>query len=201
MIVKLIPIEQLLAKISDDLNLGDRDIPVESMIEWIYSGLRRIGAYDQFESKTTRLKIKDYVAELPADFYRVDEVKFMEPHKIGHNILTVGFKTGSLELAYLAMPVDIAGYPLIPEDETYQEALLWLVASKLALRGELTNKELSFEYCDARWKRFMLSARAEANMPNLQFMQKIANNQRQLKYSTNPLVDKFKTLGKEINRR
>lgn len=188
MIVKLIPIEECIAKIVDDLNLGDRDIPVESMIEWINSGLRRIGAYDQFESKRERVKIVDFKGELPSDFYRVDAKKFYEPHKIGHNTITVGFKTGSIELDYLAMPIDERGYPLVPEEQVFQEALLWLVTSKLSLRGELTNKQITFEYADTRWRRFMLSARAEANMGDIQFMQKRVNDNRRMKYSVNPLV-------------
>ena len=201
MIVRLVPIEQTIAKIVDDLNLGDKDIPIESIIEWINSGLRRIGAYDQFESKKARVRINDYVSELPSDFYRVDETKFLEPHKVGHNTLTVGFKAGSIDLYYLSMPIDVNGYPLVPEDETYQEALLWLVASKLCLRGELINNKLDFEYCDNRWRRAMLSARAEAHMAGLQFMQKIVNSNRQLKYSVNPIASQFSTVGKQIPRK
>ena len=189
MIVKLVFIEECIAKIVDDLNLGDRDIPFESMVEWIASGLKRIGAYNQFRSVKARLKVVDFRAELPSDFYRVDSTKFFEPHKIGHNTITVGFKAGSIELDYLAMPIDERGYPLVPEEEVFQEALLWLVASKLALRGELNNKQLTFEYCDGRWRRFMLSARAEANMGDIQFMQKRVNDSRRMKYSINPLLD------------
>ncbi len=188
MIVKLISVEECIAKIVDDLNLGDRDIPFESMVEWINSGLRRIGAYDQFESKKGKIKIVAFKGELPSDFYRMDSKKFCEPHKIGHNTITVGFKTGSIELDYLAMPIDERGYPLVPEEQVFQEALLWLVASKLALRGELTNKQLSFDYCDSKWRRWMLSARVEANMGDIQFMQKRVNDGRRMKYSINPLT-------------
>lgn len=200
MIVRLIPIEETIAKIVDDLNIGDKDIPLESIAEWILSGLKRIGAYDQFESKRERVKITDYVGLLPADFYRVDATKLYEPHKVGHNTITVGFKTGSLELDYLAMPIDEKGYPLVPEEEAYQEALLWLVASKLALRDELTNKQITFEYADTRWRRWMLSARAEANMGDMQFLQKRVNDSRRLKYSLNPLIER--SFGKQefLNR-
>lgn len=187
MIIKLIPIEECIAKIVDDLNLGDRDIPQESMIEWINSGLRRIGAYSQFETKIAKLKVDNFRAMLPSDFYRVDSVRFRQPHKVGHNTITVDYKIGSINLIYLAMPVDERGYPLVPEEQVFQEALMWLVASKLALRGELVNKQLSFDYCDTRWRRFMLSARAEANMGDIQFLQKRVNDSRQMKYDVNPL--------------
>lgn len=187
MIIRLVSIEETIAKIVDDLNLGDRDIPFESMVEWIASGLKRIGAYDQFEKKTARIKVTDFRGELPSDFYRVNSEAFNEPHKIGNNTITIGYKTATIDLPYLAMPVDERGYPLVPEEEAYQEALLWLVASKLSMRGELPNKDLKYDYCDSRWKRFMLSARAEANMGDIQFLQRRGNDFRKLKYNTNPL--------------
>lgn len=187
MIVRLIPIEQTIAKIIDDLDLGDKDIPLESIIEWINSGLRRIGAYDQFEKKVARIRIIDFKGNLPSDFYRIDSRLFTESHRIGHNTITIGHKTATIDLPYLAMPVDERGYPLVPDEEVFQEALLWLVASKLALQDKLSNKQLTFEYCDTRWRRFMLSARAEANMGDIQFMQRRVNDSRRLKYSLNPL--------------
>ena len=187
MIIRLIPIEETIAKIVDDLNLGDRDIPFESMVEWIASGLKRIGAYDQFEKKIARIKVVDFRGDLPSDFYRVNSSSFNEPHKIGNNTITIGHKTATIDLPYLAMPVDERGYPLVPEDETFQEALMWLIASKLALRDELPNKKLDFVYCDSRWRRFMLSARAEANMGDIQFMQRRGNDFRKMKYNVNPL--------------
>lgn len=186
MIIKLVPIEETIAKIVDDLNLGDRDIAFESMVEWIASGLKRIGAYDQFEAKVARISVTDFRGQLPADFYRVNSSLFSEPHKIGNNTITIGHKTATIDLPYLAMPVDERGYPLVPEEETYQEALMWLVASKLCLRGELPNPKLDFVYCDSRWRRFMLSARAEAYMGDIQFMQRRGNDFRKLKYNTNP---------------
>lgn len=189
MIIRLVPIEETIAKIVDDLNLGDRDIPFESMVEWIASGLKRIGAYDQFEAKVARIKVTDFRGDLPADFYRVNSSQFNEPHKIGNNTITIGHKTATIDLPYLAMPVDERGYPLVPEEEVYQEALMWLVASKLCLRGELPNPKLDFVYCDSRWRRFMLAARAEAGMGDIQFMQRRGNDFRRMINRVNPLRD------------
>lgn len=187
MIVRLIPIEETIAKIVDDLGIGDRDIPFESMVEWIASGLKRIGAYNQYEQKVARIKIVDYRGELPSDFYRVNSSLFNEPHRIGNNTITFGYKTATVDLPYLAMPVDERGYPLVPDEEVFNEALMWLVASKLCLRGELPNPKMTFEYCDGRWRRFMLAARAEAEMGDKQFMQRRGNDFRKMRYSTNPL--------------
>lgn len=201
MIVKLIPIDEVIAKIVDDLGLGDRDIPFESMVDWIYHALRSIGAYSQFDSKCTVLEVNDYRATLPVDFYRVDAAKFTYPHKVTHNSIEVDFRRGSLEIHYLYLPIDNRGYPFVPEDTDYIDALFWYVASRMAMRDELPNKKLTFEFCDAKWQRLSLSARGSANMGDIQFMQRRGNDFRKMRYNTNPLRNNFKGVGDQENLR
>lgn len=198
MIIKLKPVDEVIAKIIDDLGLGDRDIPFESMVDWIYHGLKVIGAYTQYESKKVRLKIEDYSAQLPHDFYRVDAAKFTEPHKITFSTITVGFRAGSIELDYLSMPVDDRGYPFVPDTPEYDDAFLYLVASKLALRGELLlDKRYDYEYWHQKWVQKSLEARTEADMGDIQFIQRRVNDYTKRVYSVNPLRDKFKDLGRQ----
>ena len=78
------------------------------------------------------------------------------------NIIT-SYKEGTLTLQYLAMPIDEEGFPYIPDNESYKEAFFWYVANRLAIRGQLKNKELSVQYCDAQWQWYCGQARAEGN--------------------------------------
>ena len=78
------------------------------------------------------------------------------------NILT-SYKEGSLKIQYLAIPTDKDGLPLIPDNESYKEAFFWYVANRLAIRGQLKNKELSLQYTDAQWQWYCGQARAEGN--------------------------------------
>lgn len=78
------------------------------------------------------------------------------------NIIT-NYKDGVLKIQYLAMPTDDEGFPLIPDNESYKEAFFWKVARMLAIRGQLINKELTYERCDYEWGWYCGQARAEAN--------------------------------------
>lgn len=78
------------------------------------------------------------------------------------NIIT-SYKEGTLTCQYLAMPVDEEGFPYIPDNESYKEAFFWYVANRLAIRGQLKNRELSIQYCDAQWQWYCGQARAEGN--------------------------------------
>ena len=78
------------------------------------------------------------------------------------NIIT-NFETGTLKIQYLAMPTDDEGFPYVPDNDSYKEAFFWKIARQLSIRGQLPNKELSFEQCDAQWQWYCGQARAEAN--------------------------------------
>jgi len=77
--------------------------------------------------------------------------------------ISTSYKDGTLKIQYLAMPTDEEGFPLIPDNESYKEAFFWYVANRLAIRGQLKNKDLSIGYCDAQWQWYCGQARAEAN--------------------------------------
>lgn len=78
------------------------------------------------------------------------------------NIIT-NYATGTLTIQYLAMPTDEEGFPLIPDNESYKEAFFWKVARQLAIRGQLINKELTYERCDYEWGWYCGQARAAGN--------------------------------------
>jgi len=78
------------------------------------------------------------------------------------NIIT-NYKAGTLKIQYLAMPTDDEGFPYIPDNESYKEAFFWKVARQLSIRGQLPNKELTYERCDYEWNWYCGQARAEAN--------------------------------------
>lgn len=78
------------------------------------------------------------------------------------NIIT-NYKTGTLTLQYLAMPIDEEGFPVIPDNDSYKEAFFWKVARQLSIRGQLKNKELTYERCDREWQWYCGQARSEGN--------------------------------------
>jgi hypothetical protein len=195
MIVRLVSSFEVVRKVVDDLGLDQHNIPWESMLDWIAWGLNHIGSYAQYEHKHECVDIANFKGKLPQDFHRVNSTLFLERHKIHMDNIYVDFEEGELKLDYLAMPVDEEGYPLVPDDPTFFQALFYLIASKLILRGDYTNKELSFQYCDQKWLQLALAARAEAFAPDIQRIADRANDFTNLRYDRNPYRNKFKSIG------
>jgi hypothetical protein len=71
---------------------------------------------------------KQLIAELPYTFKDVT-------YKINDNYIITTFKEGaSVLMAYKAFPVDEDGYPLIPDNEKFKQAVQWYIMHKLAFR-------------------------------------------------------------------
>lgn len=196
MVPKLVSIDYVIRKVSRDLGLGDRDIPWEDMIEWIGHGLQHIGAHAQFEKKCVMLTVENYRAVLPDDFYRVNQDEFFTHHKILHDCIVFLDETiEEIELKYLALPIDERGFPLVPDNPSYMDALFWKCASQLAMRGELRNKELTFMMCDQKWKYYCGQARAEVTMVDLIELSQLSNQRLKLLPDYNQYFRNFSTLG------
>lgn len=87
---------------------------------------------------------------------------------INSNGITAGFKCGFLQLEYLAFPVDCDGFPLVPDDVVFFDALFWKVVYQLSIRGYLfTNPQLNdIGFTRSMWTRYCGQARADSNMPD-----------------------------------
>ena len=116
--------------------------------------------------------------------------------RLEHNTITVGYETGYVKVIYMALPVDEEGYPLVPENISFRNALGWYIAHKLAIRGKLSNKELSVQYCDRMWQRYCLQARGDAYMPDITQMQEMANEHNKIMNNPNLYYQRFRDLGK-----
>lgn len=121
--------------------------------------------------------------------------------RLEHNIITVGYPTGYVKVIYMALPIDDNGYPLIPENISYRNAIGWYIAHKLAIRGKLSNKELSVQYCDRMWQRYCLQARGDSYMPDISQMQEMANEHNKILNNPNLYYQRFRDLGKRQVRR
>jgi len=103
--------------------------------------------------------------------------------KIENGWLKTSFKEGEINLSYISQPMDEEGYPLVPEDVSFKEALYWYVVYKYlyskALRGEISN----YFYEDAynKWHWYCNQAGAEAMMPDLNTLENIKRSFLSLK--------------------
>lgn len=129
------------------------DIPLETVIDYTADFIRIVGTPSVFLEKTYDIEINEYRGELPCDFYKMIQVRSLREghserptfrastnsfHMSGHkekeiiggltyklqgNCIITSVPKGIIEIAYMAMPIDDEGYPLIPDNSSYLKAL------------------------------------------------------------------------------
>ena len=121
-------------------------------------------------------------------------------YNINFNKITTGFRYGILNLQYLALPIDKKGWPLVPDDVSFRDALFWKVAYHISMRNPrlLNNPRMQdMEYCKQKWNYYCVQARAAANMPDLAMTERFANNWLRLFNTTDDSSDYYRSLGKK----
>lgn len=112
---------------------------------------------------------------------------------------------GYVKLAYKAIAVDERGYPLIPDLQSYQEAIYWYVIMKLSfskyMNGKLGGKGVNnaqnvYFYIQGQWNFYKNQAYGEAMMPNQDDMKNIKNEWNQLISDYNADEKFFKDINK-----
>lgn len=87
-------------------------------------------------------------------------------YKVNDNYIFTNFDTGRLLLAYYAFPCDDQGYPLIPDEVSYREAvyshLRWKLDYKLWRKGKIADKV----YQDSARERDWYIAQAQGKSVN-----------------------------------
>lgn len=122
-----------------------QDLSLETAVDYAVDFLRIVGVPSMFSEKVIYLKVDNYRAKLPCDYYKVIQVRpkgrpaliastdsfFMggryrdenNTYKIQGNIIYTSLEDDTLELAYLAIETDKDGYPLIPDNSSFTRAL------------------------------------------------------------------------------
>ena len=95
-----------------------------------------------------------------------------------NNYLKTNVKSGYLLMAYQAIPVDIDGYPLIPDDQSFLEAIYWYIAMKLLYPMWRDGRVRDAIYYDAKrsWNYYCKQAYGNAMMPNQDQLESIKNS-------------------------
>jgi hypothetical protein len=117
--------------------------------------------YDDYQTVFQRLNdiepdanVSNYVGHNSAESY----------HLNGNQIKTT-FDTGLLLVAYKGIPVDDEGYPLVPDDVAYKEALFWYITKKMILGGY--SSRVDYSTATQMWNKRCTQARNRANFPDM----------------------------------
>jgi hypothetical protein len=108
-------------------------------------------------------------------------------YDVNNNFLTLNMKEGKVCIAYIAKPIDKNGFPLIPDDIAYVEAVTKYCMYKLDYRewrkGKL-QKDI-FQYSEREWLFYCGQAKGSANMPSVDMLERIKTQWLKLIPETN----------------
>ena len=116
---------------------------------------------------------------------------------LNNNNITLSVKEGEVCMAYLAIPTDEEGLPLIPDDTSYQLAVKKYLTMKIDYiawrKGEL--QPAIFQHSEQEWAWYVGQAGNKAKMPNLDQMEAIKNQTMRLLPNVNAHETFFKSQG------
>ncbi len=125
---------------------------------------------------------------------------------INNNYMTFNKKEGKVCLAYLAVPMDKDGFPLIPDNISYRKAVKAYLSARLDYlnwRKDPSDRGKKSLYDDSeqQWCWYVGQAGNKAKMPDVAMMESIKNERLRLIPDINQYSNFFKSLGAMERRR
>lgn len=110
-------------------------------------------------------------------------------YNVSDNFIFTSFASGYVYLAFKALPIDDEGFPLIPDNRRFKEAVKAYIVSKIDYilwRSKELDKDV-FERSEREWLWYVASAGTVARVPSYDEAQSLLNAQRLIsqKYSHN----------------
>jgi len=117
----------------------------------------------------TKMHCTDY------DFYAS---RTAPTYTVGGNYIFTSFSEGKVLMSYSAIPTDDEGYPLIPSDEVWRNAVKWEIAYKIALKlfiqESITDKIFNLIERDRDW--YVAAAVNRSKIPSIDEMESFKNS-------------------------
>jgi hypothetical protein len=173
---KLTSSKEVIYKVVRDLGLGDKEIPWQDYLEYMSEALQQIDAYTQYEEVIGfELDIENHIAKLPCNFYSAIANPNLA-YKIQGDCIITEKKNGKICFNYLAFIEDEEGFLMIPDNISYREAILWKIAYKESMRGNLPNTNFTPQYCQAKWNFYCTQARSKGNSLGADAIERFSKN-------------------------
>ena len=94
--------------------------------------------------------------------------KHKESYFIDAGTIKTSFVSGKVCLSYKAFPLDDMGYPMVPDDISFKEALFWYVYKKLLLGNSVNVPNgINYTFAEQQWKYYCTQARNSAVFPDI----------------------------------
>jgi len=120
-------------------------------------------------------------------------------YTINDNWIKTNIETGYIMLAYQAVPTDAEGYPLVPDDHSFMDALYWYIVMKTLYPKWVGGQVRDAVYFEARrsWNYYCKQAYGNAMMPDADQMESVKNSWLRLVPNINQHSEFFSTLGEQ----
>lgn len=146
-----------------------------------YNGRNLVPTNNLFGTSTIQGNRGAYYTPYSYNQSKIENVLFVEPENLSYNRsnnvsfkiengwLKTPYNEGIIDMIYVSQPMDEEGYPLIPDNQSFREAIYKYVVYKYLysryIRGEVSENI----YQDAKydWKYYCNQAGTEAIMPTL----------------------------------
>lgn len=131
---------------------------------------------DQNIRQTLSALINDYTFCSP-DCKRGTNFSNTVQYDIKPGYIFSNIRNGYIKLSYIAQYIDEEGMPLIPDNQSYFEAIYWYVVMKLLYIEYYTGRKPQHLYYDAKrsWNFYRRQAYAESLLPNQNELENIKN--------------------------
>lgn len=218
--IRYISIKEILDNILDHPML--KDVSFERAVNHTINFIRIVGCPRIFEEKTTTVEIEDYRGVIPCDFNDIIQVRmhncnndnykvfrystdnfhmsenkkesFDLTYKIQGNIIFTSIKNGTIEIAYNSFAVDSDGYPLIPDNSSFINALELYIKKKyftiLFDTGKITPAVYNQVCQDYAWA--VGQAQSDLIRPSLDQLESFTNSWNTLIQRTNSHSNGFR---------
>ena len=87
-------------------------------------------------------------------------------HLVNPNSIHVYFEEGLILIHGLTIKTDEEGYPLVPDDQAFREAIEWFIMKKLILGQKWNHPEINYNYANQQWHHYCQHARSQGDMPD-----------------------------------
>lgn len=224
--VNYISIRQILSDLLDHPLL--QDLSLERAVNYAIHFIQIVGVPNEFEEKTALINIENYRGCLPCDYYDMIQVRTYKEgeycprvfryttdsfhhspnkgdsdtwdltYKLQNSIIYTSIKEGTIEIAYHAVKVDKEGYPMIPENSSFIQALELYIKKKVFTilfdQGKINNAVLQNTQQEYAWA--VGQAQRDLTMPTIDQMESISNMWTQLLQRNNEHSKGMKSLGR-----
>jgi len=120
-------------------------------------------------------------------------------YTINDSWIKTNIETGYLVVAYQAIPTDADGYPQVPDDQSFKDALYWYISMKLMYPKWASGQIRDAVYFEVKrsWNYYCKQAYGNSMMPDADMMESVKNSWLRLVPNINAHKNFYSTIGEQ----